>query len=307
MSVEAQAKPRLKPAHTLYKETLAILSSQFGRMCAQGQGVREGVDPAYVQGMRVAIRRMRVGFRVYAVSFSKAQIRPFQQGLKHIAQQLGPVRDLDVFLEKTARWGEENPLDFPAVAPLVQWWTAQRITAHREVVAFLDGGEYHAFLEGFHAFLQTPASHVQKYKRQVPLHVGASGLALAQMRAVLAFEGRLAPASFETLHQLRIAFKRLRYTLEFFRKGLPPEVDEAIYQIRGIQDHLGDLNDARVIVEHLTGLAERSFEPPGLARAIETCRVVRLAERERLQAGFPPVWAAFTAQAAVLDLRAPPR
>jgi len=50
----------------------------------------------------------------------------------------------------------------------------------------------------------------------------------------------------ERLHQLRIAAKGLRYTLEFFREVLGPETKTLIDEMKGLQDHLGDLQDAVV-------------------------------------------------------------
>jgi CHAD domain-containing protein len=48
------------------------------------------------------------------------------------------------------------------------------------------------------------------------------------------------------LHALRIACKRMRYTLEFFQEVLGPSTKELIAEIVTLQDHLGDLQDAVV-------------------------------------------------------------
>jgi CHAD domain-containing protein len=48
------------------------------------------------------------------------------------------------------------------------------------------------------------------------------------------------------LHALRIACKRLRYTLEFFEEVLGPDTKALIKEIVTLQDHLGDLQDAVV-------------------------------------------------------------
>jgi len=49
-------------------------------------------------------------------------------------------------------------------------------------------------------------------------------------------------------HQLRIAAKRLRYTLELFRAYLPEQADEAIKDLKGVQDALGTLHDCDVLI-----------------------------------------------------------
>jgi|GEM_PF-1906582 len=49
-------------------------------------------------------------------------------------------------------------------------------------------------------------------------------------------------------HQLRIAAKRLRYTLELFRDFLPEQAGEAIKALKGLQDALGLLHDCDVLI-----------------------------------------------------------
>jgi CHAD domain-containing protein len=53
------------------------------------------------------------------------------------------------------------------------------------------------------------------------------------------------------LHELRIAAKRLRYTLELFEPVLPGDAADAIDELKRLQDELGFVHDRDV----LTGLA----------------------------------------------------
>jgi hypothetical protein len=46
------------------------------------------------------------------------------------------------------------------------------------------------------------------------------------------------------LHQLRLASKRLRYTLELFRPCYPAGLEDRIRALKKLQDWLGDVNDA---------------------------------------------------------------
>lgn len=60
------------------------------------------------------------------------------------------------------------------------------------------------------------------------------------------------PANVTELHDLRIAAKRLRYTLELFRFALPKEVSALIDEIKEVQEHIGDMHDADVMIERVT-------------------------------------------------------
>jgi hypothetical protein len=57
------------------------------------------------------------------------------------------------------------------------------------------------------------------------------------------------PQRVTELHDMRIAAKRLRYTLELFRVCYPPSVEAAIEQVKEIQELLGQIHDADVLRE----------------------------------------------------------
>ena len=60
----------------------------------------------------------------------------------------------------------------------------------------------------------------------------------AQVRAALA-----ARPSPEQLHRVRLAAKRLRYTLELFRPCYGPALESRIERLRSLQQVLGEIND----------------------------------------------------------------
>ena len=72
------------------------------------------------------------------------------------------------------------------------------------------------------------------------------GLFLTHYEAVLAYGPVLRWADVPTLHQLRIAGKWLRYTLEFVGEAIGPEAKPLIERVVAMQDYLGLMNDADV-------------------------------------------------------------
>jgi hypothetical protein len=56
------------------------------------------------------------------------------------------------------------------------------------------------------------------------------------------------PQCSDELHDLRIAAKRLRYTLEIFADVLPEEILSAIAEVTQIQEELGALHDSDVMI-----------------------------------------------------------
>ncbi len=59
------------------------------------------------------------------------------------------------------------------------------------------------------------------------------------------------PRRVPELHEMRIAAKRLRYTLEIFAPFFAPGLKQAIDQIKGVQEFLGKIHDADVLVPEL--------------------------------------------------------
>jgi hypothetical protein len=65
------------------------------------------------------------------------------------------------------------------------------------------------------------------------------------------------PARIEEIHNLRIAAKRLRYTLEMFRFAYPKELNDLIAEVKEIQEHIGNMRDADVMIERVNQILDR--------------------------------------------------
>lgn len=91
---------------------------------------------------------------------------------------------------------------------------------------------------------------------------------------VFSFEEHIAdPARVRELHDMRIAFKRLRYLIEIFA-GAVPRAAAMLDEIKDIQELLGDIHDRDVQVpllqEHLNRLDSESDETTrALLRRVE--------------------------------------
>jgi hypothetical protein len=62
------------------------------------------------------------------------------------------------------------------------------------------------------------------------------------------------PRNVTELHDLRIAAKRLRYTLELFRFAFSSELNGLIDEVKTIQEHIGDMHDADVMIERIVAV-----------------------------------------------------
>jgi CHAD domain-containing protein len=108
-------------------------------------------------------------------------------------------------------------------------------------------------------------------------------------------------ASVTQLHALRIEFKKFRYTLEYFKEILGEGADQAVNEIKQLQDRLGELHDADVACELVRRFLKRwdeyQHQKPIAERLNPEAIVIYLAylhsERFRLTASFPELWRKF--------------
>ena len=82
-------------------------------------------------------------------------------------------------------------------------------------------------------------------------------LVYSRYAAVRAYEFILPTASVTQLHALRIEFKKFRYTLEYFKEILGEGANQAINEIKQLQDHLGELHDADVACQLVRGFLKQ--------------------------------------------------
>lgn len=83
------------------------------------------------------------------------------------------------------------------------------------------------------------------------------------------------PANVTELHDLRIAAKRLRYTLELFRFAFPSELNGLIDEVKEIQEHIGNMHDADVMIERVV----EQLNADALARAVHLLEIASAVQR----------------------------
>ncbi|MBN1147048.1 MAG: CHAD domain-containing protein [Anaerolineales bacterium] len=296
----------IEPGDTLAEAGRKVMRYHFAEMLRHEAGTRLGEDIEALHDMRVATRRMRAAFEVFAEAFEPNALKPHLRGLRAVGRALGSVRDLDVFMEKAQAYLETLPEEERGgLHPLLDAWIEQRQQARARMLAHLDSQEYADFKRKFNVFISTPGAGA----RQVPMDQPAPNLVqelapaliYTRLAAARAFGPFLGDASIERLHALRIEFKKLRYSVEYFQEVLGEQAKEVIKNLKKLQDHLGDLNDAQVAVEILRQFID-AWEPgqetlPIHERqnieAVVSYMAFRYAERHRLMDTFSGAWENF--------------
>lgn len=295
--------PGVETRDTLAEAARKTLRMHFLRMVAEESATIEGLEVEALHAMRVATRRMRAALRVFESYLDPAMVGPWIGELQRIGRRLGAVRDMDIFREKTEAYllqtGAEAGSD---LSPLMRAWDAAHTSARHALLDHLTSRRYRRFKRLFDAALTTKFPSV---------HPSASTVAdlgeqlIRQRLGIVYSLGQLLSEpnpSLVLFHQLRIEVKSARYLLEFLQEVLGPEAMLAIADLRAIQDHLGNLQDAVVACSHIEnvltwGIWHAPRQPHTLwcrcpvdAGDVSTYLTYRRDEIEGLVATFPEQW-----------------
>lgn len=300
----AMERPGIEPTDSLAEAGRKVMLYQFAAVLQYEPGTRLGHDIEALHDMRVATRRLRAAFEVFGQAFEPKTLKPHLSGLRATGRALGQVRDLDVFIEKAEKFMAGLPAEEqPGMMKVIDNWRAQRETARSKMLEYLESQAYFEFKRKFNVFLNTtgagvippPVDHVVPYMvREL-----APALIYERLASVRAFDSIIPGAPIEQHHALRIEFKKLRYTVEYFRDVMGKQAGGIIDELKTLQDHLGDLNDATVasamLKEYLAGLEnlDASRESSEDRQAILHYLDFNQIETARLIETFPQAWDRF--------------
>jgi len=209
------------------------------------QGLHESDNPEFVHQARVAIRRLRSAIRVWKKLLPEDFATDFDPRWQALARHLGETRNWDVYRAETL---PTIVAAFPESAYgdhlLQHAWersVSNRVAARRALKSI----DYSRLLLGFTAaLLALPDDDCRRLDAFAPRCLDKRTRQVLRM-AELAQGGDAAAR-----HRLRVAYKRLRYTLEFFAPLFPGEPMRRYHlAASGLQEVLGQLNDLAVAGE----------------------------------------------------------
>jgi CHAD domain-containing protein len=218
-------------------------------------GVRLGQDIECIHRMRVASRRMRSGFELFTACLPAKRFPVWEKQIRQITSALGAARDTDVQMECLMAFakGGAGPREKPGVARLTLRLRQKRQGLQVKVSKALDRLEDSRMPDE----LRDRLSHMLENQAQVYLYSpalyqrGYESIS-AQLEQFLSYEKYVSqPEAVEELHMLRIAAKRLRYTLEIFASLYPGELKDPLQACKKVQELLGDLHDCDVWIATL--------------------------------------------------------
>lgn len=216
------------------------------------QGLLTSKDPEFVHQARVALRRLRSAIKLFAPVLPPGFVTAYGQTWQTLAGALGEARNWDVFLEETLPPIAAAFPDDKDIKRLRKAALRKAQSARKSIIGLLAIDEYPRLLLEF-----TAAVYTVDQRLPIPLEEFADHQIARRTRKARKLAIRHADLTPADRHKMRIAFKKLRYTLEFFALLQPTrKLRPYLAALIRLQDELGLINDhitASALIEQELG------------------------------------------------------
>jgi CHAD domain-containing protein len=275
------------PTLTLGAHAYTVIQEQYRQMVKREKKVLADEEPEHLHQMRVATRRLRTALQVFQAAIALPKAASVQR-IGSLARTLGGLRDMDVQiadLQETYR-PQLEPKEQKYLDKVIQSLRKQRRQAYAEVESTLGRSRYQDLKAAYETWLEDPQFTAIA---TLPLR-----LVLPELLSPLLSELLLHPAwmvaaedtseqANETLHDLRKAFKHVRYQTEFFVPFYGEAFQAWVAEIKLLQEKLGKLQDNHILQELLAAHLPKQAQLPTLAQRIQQTRSEALADWDTLR------------------------
>ncbi len=293
-------------------ESYRLLAAQYIRkqirqLTGQIEGIRKAEDIEYVHRARVASRRLRSALGMFPDCFAQKRVNAWRKAIRGLTRGLGDARDKDVQIAFVRSVVEslQDKTWLPGVLGLLVYLDRQRDAMQPAVLDALDRLQKERVLDKMMTKTKQMSKGLEERGVTVvsePVLAHADRQILAGVDGLLALESSLTdPQYIGQHHALRIAAKRVRYTVEICRPAYSGRIDDILSAIKQIQTMLGAIHDCDVWVAYLDTYLEsqqkriiRLYGHPGplnrLRVGIDGLRADRQAERAQMFERLVAYW-----------------
>lgn len=242
---------------------------------------REG-DVTGIHQARVATRRVREALPLVARG---AKGRKLARTVRRVTRALGPVRELDVALLTLDEMARHPDVPRGGVAALQHVVRHERRLLHQDMVRVLDRTNFDKLTRKAVASArerdEAAAAGPGGARRRDPRQLAAARRRGARRAQALraAIDNAAGIYLPDRLHDVRIAVKKLRYTMEIARELSGSRATARILALKRVQDLLGRMHDFEVLIAR-TRAAQASAAAPNLRLSADLDRLVRRLETE---------------------------
>lgn len=284
-----------------------ILLNNLSALESEFEGVRKGEDIEAIHRMRVASRRLRAALPLFGPVIAPKKHIEWIRHIGWLTKALGAARDSDVQIDHLGEYLRALPPgpERPGTRRLLLRLRQQRQKLQDDVKNALDDAIQSNVLMDMERKLRPIMDKLQGTPQSPELCNMAFVAVREKLQLFLEFEPFIdQPEAKEELHAMRIAAKRLRYTLEIFSPLYESELKAYLKAMRQNQELLGNIHDCDVWMVFLPKFEERErmrtlryfgnqrpFQR--LLPGLEAYYADRSAARDQEYAGFLQKWSSW--------------
>lgn len=236
---------------TIRQALSTILLSQLAMIERNTQGIMDDIDTEFLHDFRIANRRSRSLITGMKRVLAAPAHESGKQFFSWISKQTSTPRDIDVFLLAFRQYKKLLPEEtYTQLLPLRDFLQQRKEKERKSLISALESDKFREFMRTWRESMQESA--LDENTTGPVLKAAQTAIWKAWKR--IGKQGRHAAdtGSDEALHELRKSAKKLRYLLEAFRTLFPAkDVEQAIRQLRKLQNVLGDIVDFQVQQQYL--------------------------------------------------------
>lgn len=222
-----------------------IAQSCISQLQGNEKGILASDSPEFIHQARVAIRRLRSAMRVWRRHLPAPFIARFDPLWRELATCLGDARNWDVFLASTLPVLQEGLAERSESEQLLRYARRRCASSRRVARSVFRSADYSRLLLEFSAaLLALPEGKARPLGDFAPSWLDRCTERVNQRAAEAQTGGD------EARHRLRLAFKQLRYALDFLSPIFAgPAVVNYQQALAALQEQLGVQNDLAVAMQ----------------------------------------------------------
>ena len=214
-----------------------------------------GQDPELIHRARVASRRLRATLPLFIDCVPRRKSKAWLKQIRRVTQKLGEARDSDVQIEvlEKAIGSLTDQQYAPGIERLLLRMRQLRGTLQEPALDAMHRLGDSSALEEMQEYFDLLASREDSVYLYTPtLYRHSFNAIQRRLDTFLSFDAVVPhPEAARELHEMRIAAKWLRYTLETFASLYSNELKTYIDSVKEAQELLGDLHDCDVWLSFL--------------------------------------------------------
>jgi inorganic triphosphatase YgiF len=266
----------LTPDFTAQAALQAVARACLHQLIANQPMIRVG-KPEGLHQMRVAVRRLRAALSLFSGMLTDPQSQELKSQLRWLSGELGPARELDVFIGGVVKPLADRRRDKPGLTALLKDLRQRRAKAYARVHSAIGSFRFRGLLLTAAAWIEDGEwarngdECVRALRERKISDVAADELQRRSAK-ILKHGKHIQTLDPHRRHKLRIQAKKVRYASEFFAHAFPGKKsarrrEAFIAALEKLQNALGELNDIAVHEELSAGLAQQK-NGDGTARRV---------------------------------------